>query len=115
MSEFSAHHATGEALELMMSMPPRQSRPWHQSERSCSNCIHHRDCWETFTAQPVPTGWSLRTSWLNDPNKNFAAYMKTVYGGLCQQFQHPDRETNESLRLAEQRRIQELPVPEWES
>ena len=40
--------------------------------------------------------------------------MKTIYGGLCERFQHPHRETNEGFVAAEARRRAELPPLDWD-
>ena len=86
----------------------------HSTERSCINCTRRPDCWpEGSVMDSHPGGFTLRSSWRD---RNLSDYFKTIWGGICGNFNHPDIRIQSQFQTTEQRRVSELPQvqKEWE-
>ena len=69
------------------------------SERTCSNCEHHGECWENFSGGPPPL-FNLRDTW---DAERYQMYIKTIYAQTCGAFisRHPEvRARQEANELA---------------
>jgi hypothetical protein len=84
----------------------------YSSERSCLNCTRQTECWGPGPVNPLfPASFSLRGSWFPE---NVEPYLKSVFGGICGNFIHPDRQINDSMQMTELNRINAAISKDWD-
>jgi hypothetical protein len=88
------------------------TRTVYSDERSCVNCTRELECWpESGIVLHNLTHWRLRASW---DRRDADPYFKTVYGGICLNFNHSDPTINARHQAAEAKKLMVKEHSEWE-